>query len=104
MEAILEDMELFLTDLLQTGIATADPKAVRTAETLARRAEETGMHTGADLFQTIAQGLRQRQHQLEKADRSLTLAVCRGSYYIELCRRRLTEENIRHRWQEGEPL
>ncbi len=100
MEALLEEMELVLTDLLQQGLAAAEPPD----PDLAQRVRAAGMATGADLLGQIEAGLRDRQHQLEKSDSALVGAICRMSYYLELCRMRYPEEAIRSRWQEGERL
>ncbi len=104
METVLEDMELLLTDLLQSGLATAGPEMGKRAQALADRAQTTGMHTGAALLTEIARGLGERRHQMEKSDSPLVGVLCRTSYYVELCRQRRTEEVIRRRWQEGEQL
>ena len=104
MRALFEDMELALTDLLQTGLATAGDDAVKRFGDLSRRAEATGLHTGSALLKTISEHLAQRAHRAEKSDMELTSAVCRLQHYITLCRERLTEEDIRHRWQEGGTL
>lgn len=101
MRDLLNDLELALTDLMQTGAATAGPETVRRMETLSEKSEGAGLHTGGTLFGEIARLLRDRGHTMEKSDRELTAAVCRAVRYIELCRERMTEDDIRARWQEG---
>lgn len=101
MRALLEELELALTDLMQTGIATAGPDMARRMGELSRKCERTGAHTGGTLFGQIARLLAERAHTVEKTDMELTAAVCRAIHYITLCRERLTEEDIRSRWQEG---
>lgn len=101
MRALLDDMELALTDLMQTGLATAGPDAVKRFADLSRKAESQGLHTGSALLKTISEQLEHRAHRTEKSDIELTSAVCRLEHYITLCRERLTEDDIRLRWQEG---
>lgn len=104
MRALFDDMELALTDLLQTGFATAGPDAVDRLSALSRRTEAAGLHTGSALLKTISDLLEQRAHRTEKSDMELTSAVCRLEHYITLCRERMTEDDIRTRWQEGGTL
>lgn len=104
MRVLLEDMELALTDLMQTGLATAGPDAVKRFGELSRKGEAAGLHTGSALLKMISEFLEQRAHTTEKSDRELTSAVCRLEHYITLCRERLTEDDIRSRWQEGGTL
>lgn len=104
MRALLEDLELSLTDLLQTGLATAGADTVRRMAELSKRCESTGLHTGAALFGSISELLDNRAHQEQKSDHELTSAICRAEHYITLCRERLTEDDIRQRWQEGGTL
>ncbi len=101
MKELLDDLERGLTDLLQMGLATAGPDMAQRLEDLSAQAENAGLHTGASLFAGIAQLLLERSHSLEKTDRDLTAAVFRAEHYIILCRSRMTEEDIRRRWQEG---
>jgi len=101
MRELLDDLEQALTDLMQTGFATAGAGAVKRFGELSDRCEGTGLHTGGTLFKQIGEVLNRRLHTLEKTDLELTAAVCRAEYYITLCRERLTEDGIRERWQEG---
>lgn len=101
MRALLDDLELCLTDLMQTGLATAGADAWKRFAESSQRCESTGLHTGAALFGSISELLEKRAHQEQKNDSDLTAAICRAEYYITLCRERLTEEDIRRRWQEG---
>ena len=104
MRGLFDDMDLALTDLLQTGLATAGPDMVSKLANLSRKAEAQGLHTGSALLQIISEQLEHRAHRSEKSDMVLTSAVCRLEYYITLCRERLTEDDIRLRWQEGGTL
>ena len=45
--------------------------------------------------------LDERAHTMSKTDLDTAAAVFRVQHYITLCRARLTEEDIRARWQEG---
>ena len=101
MKALLDDLERALTDLLQMGLATAGPDMAKRMKDLSERSEATGLHTGGALFAEIARLLSERSHAMDKTDLRLTAAVCRTEHYITLCRSRLTEEDIRARWQEG---
>ena len=101
MKEILDDMERGLTDLLQMGLATAGADMVRRLRELSDRAEGAGLHTGGALFSQIATLLEERAHTMAKTDLEIANAVFRAQHYITLCRARLTEEDIRRRWQEG---
>ena len=101
MRELLDELERGLTDLLQMGLATAGPDMALRLEDLGTRAENAGLHTGGALFSEIARLLSERSHSLLKTDRSLTAAAFRAEHYITLCRTRMTEEDIRNRWQEG---
>lgn len=101
LKTFLDDFERALTDLLQMGIATAGPALAKRFARLGDHGESTGAHTGASLCSEIAALIEKRTHDLNKTDQELTAAVFRAGYYITLCRDRMTEEDIRHRWQEG---
>ena len=101
MNDLLDDLERGLTDLLQMGLATAGADMVRRLRDLSDRAEAAGLHTGADLFSQIAKLLDERSHTMAKNDLDIASAVFRAEHYITLCRARMTEEDIRRRWQEG---
>lgn len=101
MKTILDEMERSLTDLLQMGLATAGADMAKRFRALSEQCEETGFHTGAGLFDEISRLLEQRSHTMAKTDRALASAICRAEHYITLCRSRMTEEEIRMRWQEG---
>ncbi|MBQ7231198.1 MAG: hypothetical protein IJX04_09935 [Oscillospiraceae bacterium] len=101
MRTLLDDMERSLTDLLQMGLATAGPEMAKRLEEVSRRCGDTGLHTGAALMGELAGLLTQRSHAMDKTDLTLMAAICRTEHYITLCRTRMTEEDIRKRWQEG---
>lgn len=101
MRTLLDDMERSLTDLLQMGLATAGPDMAKRLEEVSRRCEATGLHTGAALMGELAGLLTRRSHAMDKTDLTLTAVICRTEHYITLCRTRMTEEDIRRRWQEG---
>ena len=101
MNELLDDLERGLTDLLQMGLATAGADMVRRLRELSDRAEGAGLHTGGALFSQIATFLEERAHTMAKTDLDTAAAVFRAQHYITLCRARLTEEDIRARWQEG---
>ena len=104
MRQILDDMERTLTDLLQMGLATAGPDMAKRLRDQSERCEATGLHTGAALMGELAGLLTRRSHAMDKTDLSLTAAICHTEHYIKLCRTRMTEEDIRQRWQEGGQL
>ena len=103
MNELLNELERGLTDLLQMGLATAGEDMVRRLHELSDRAEAAGLHTGGALFSQIATLLEERAHTMAKTDLEIAAAVFRAQHYITLCRARLTEEDIRARWQEGGP-
>lgn len=101
MRTFLDDFERALTDLLQMGIATAGADMEKRLARLGEAAGNIGAHTGAALCGEIASLIEKRTHDLNKTDLTLTAAVFRAEHYITLCRARMTEEDIRRRWQEG---
>lgn len=101
MNELLDELERGLTDLLQMGLATAGADMVRRLRSLSDRAEGAGLHTSGALFSQIASLLEERSHTMAKTDLDIAAAVFRAQHYITLCRKRLTEEGIRARWQEG---
>lgn len=101
MKTLLDDLGRALTDLLQMGLATAGPDMTKRLRDLSKQCETTGLHTGAALFAELSRLLTERSHTMDKMDLALTALVCRCEHYITLCRTRMTEEDIRIRWQEG---
>ena len=101
MNELLDELERGLTDLLQMGLATAGADLIRRLRELSDRAEGAGLHTGGALFSQIATLLEERAHTMAKTDLDTAAAVFRTQHYITLCRARLTEKDIRARWQEG---
>ena len=101
MTTVLDDLQQALTDLLQMGLATAGPEMGKRLDRVSQRCEDSGLHTGAGLSAEISRLLTQRSHSMDKTDLELTAVICRAQYYITLCRTRMTEEDIRLRWQEG---
>ena len=101
MKELLDDLERGLTDLVLLGLATAGPDMVARMHGLAKKCEDTGLHTGAELFAELGRAIAERNHTLEKTDHRAVQAICRAQHYITLCRTRMTEEDIRDRWQQG---
>lgn len=99
MTELLDDMELALTDLMQSGFSTGGAAAEKRLHALAQSCEDAGLHTGGALLSEIEQALAARAHTVEKNDLPLAEAVCRAARYIQLCRERLQEEQIALRWQ-----
>lgn len=99
MTELLDDVELALTDLMQSGFSTGGPAAQRLGP-LARRCEDRGLHTGSSLLAELERALTARSHTEQKNDLPLAEAVCRAERYIQLCREKLQEEQIIQRWQE----
>lgn len=97
---LLDDMELALTDLMQSGFSTGGPAAARRLQALALLCEGRGLHTGGTLLSDIQRALSARSHRVEKNDLPLAASVCRAARYIQLCREKLQEEQIVQRWQE----
>ena len=99
MTELLDDMELALTDLMQSGFSTGGPTAAKRMHDLSLACEERGLHTGGALLSEIERALVSRSHAVEKDDLPLAAAVCRTVRYIGLCREKLQEEQILRRWQ-----
>ena len=96
---LLNDMELALSDLMQSGFSTGGSAAAKRMHNLSLACEERGLHTGGTLLSEIEQALNSRSHAVEKDDLPLAAAVCRTVRYIQLCREKLQEEQILQRWQ-----
>ena len=99
MTELLNDMELALTDLMQSGFSTGGPDAAKRMHNLSLSCEDLGLHTGGALMSEIEGALTARAHAVEKDDLPLAAAVCRAVQYILLCREKLQEEEIIQRWQ-----
>ena len=65
------------------------------------RCAAAGLHTGAELAAELSRLLTARLDRMEKSDLEITAALCRMEHYITLGRHRMTEEDIRRRWQQG---
>lgn len=101
MRELLQELEQALTDLLQMGLATAGPQMADRMGALAEKCEATGLHTGSAIFAQLSEAIRERGHNLKKTNMRAAEAIFRAQHYITLCQTRLTEEDIRLRWQEG---
>ena len=99
MTELLDDMELALTDLMQSGFSTGGPDGAKRMRNLSLSCEERGLHTGGTLLSELEEALSARSHAVEKDDLPLAAAVCRTVRYIQLCREKLQEEEILQRWQ-----
>lgn len=99
MTELLDDMELALADLMQSGFSTGGPAAAQRLRALALTCEDCGLHTGGTLLSEIGQALSARAHTVKKDDRALAASLCRMERYIQLCREKLQEEQIIQRWQ-----
>lgn len=99
MTELLDDMELALTDLMQSGFSTGGPAAAKRLHDLSLACEDQGLHTGGALLAEMEQRLTARAHAVEKDDLPLAAAVCRTVRYIQLCREKLQEDEIVQRWQ-----
>lgn len=99
MTELIQEVQLALTELLQSGLDTGGPAAAPRLHTLAARCEELGLHTGASLLTQGEEALAARAHTMEKDDLPLAALLCRTARYLELCREKLQEESITLRWQ-----
>ena len=66
MTELLDDMELALTDLIQSGFSTGGPAAAQRLGGLARLCEDRGLHTGSALLSRLERALTARSHRVEK--------------------------------------
>lgn len=99
MTELLDELELALADLMQSGFSTGGAAAAQRLGTLSRRCEDCGLHTGGALLSQLERALTARSHTVQKSDLPLAAAVCRAARYIQLCREKLQEEQIEQRWQ-----
>ena len=99
MTELLDELELALTDLMQSGFSTGGPAATERFHALSQTCEDCGLHTGGDLLSELERALAARSHAVQKNDLPLTAAVCRAARYIQLCREKLQEDQIEQRWQ-----
>lgn len=99
MTELIQEVQLALTELLQSGLDTGGPAAAPRLRALAARCEELGLHTGSALLTQAEETLAARAHTMEKDDLPLAAVLCRTARYLELCREKLQEESITLRWQ-----
>ena len=97
---LLNEIELALTDLLQSGLDTGGQAAVPRLRGLAARCEDMGLHTGSALLTGLEEALAARAHAVQKEDVPLAAAICRTARYLELCREKAQEGAIETRWAE----
>ena len=98
MKELLEEILEALAGLLQSGFATAPPLASEHFDELARRCEDTGLHTGAALFTRLGELLQSGRHQLSPEPLPLAEAVSRAARYVTLCRERLALDAAEEDW------
>ena len=98
MTELLNDLELALTDVMQSGLATWGD-SVRFAN-LAECCEAHGLHTGAAMMNEISEYIKSRAHGLQKDDMPLASVLCRAVRYIALCREKSQEDEILARWSD----
>lgn len=96
MMQLLNDMELALTDVVQSGLATWGDSG--RFDNLAESCEAHGLHTGAALMNEISKYIQSRAHGLQKDDLPLASLICRAVRYIALCRQKAQEDDILARW------
>ena len=101
MNEFLDELQLSLTDLMQRGLSTAGPDTAKRFSGLSDRCAAAGLHTGAELAAALSRLLTVRLDRMEKSYLEITAALCRMVHYITLCRHRMTEDDIRRRWQQG---
>ena len=99
MTELIQEVQLALTELLQSGLDTGGPAAAPRLHALAAQCEGLGLHTGASLLTQAEEALAARAHTMEKDDLPLAALLCRTARYLELCREKLQEESITLRWQ-----
>ena len=99
MTELIQEVQLALTELLQSGLDTGGPAAAPRLHALAAQCEALGLHTGASLLTQAEEALAARAHTMEKDDLPLAALLCRTARYLELCREKLQEESITLRWQ-----
>ena len=99
MTELIQEVQLALTELLQSRLDTGGPAAAPRLHALAAQCEELGLHTGASLLTQAEEALAARAHTMEKDDLPLAALLCRTARYLELCREKLQEESITLRWQ-----
>jgi len=99
MTGLLNDMELMISDLMQTGFSTGGEAARLRGEELALRCDSMGLHTAKNILDQITSELRKRTFLETKNDHELMAQLCICLRYIELARLRLQENSIRQRWE-----
>lgn len=97
MNQLLEEMERVMADLMLSGYSSGAGIAHR-FRTLGDECARLGLHTGAELMETVARELEERTHTIQKEDLALTGDICRALRYVELCREKLQETDITVRW------
>ena len=95
----LDDIDLMISDLMQTGFSTGGEAARLRAEELALRCGSIGLHTAKTILDQVASELRKRTYLETKDDQELMALLCKCLRYTELARQRLQENSIRQRWE-----
>ena len=64
MTELIQEVQLALTELLQSGLDTGGPAAAPRLHALAAQCEELGLHTGASLLTQAEEALAARAHRV----------------------------------------
>lgn len=100
MNELLCEIDQVLSDLLQSGISTRWSSTAEELHGLSQQCKDMGMHTGSTLLIQLEKALLSRGHLMIKDDINITSIVCRVVRYLELCKEKLSEEEIYKRWDE----
>ena len=97
MNALLDDMERAMADLMLSGYGTGAELAGR-FRLLGEECSRIGLQNGGAWMEEIALGLEKRTHSIQKEDLALTENLCRAASYVRLCREKIQETQIIERW------
>ena len=98
MRDLLDDMQRAMADLLLSGYSSGAGISHR-FRSFGEACARSGLHTGAELMERVAQSLEDRSHAMQKEDLALTGEICRAMRYVELCTEKLQETDIALRWE-----
>ena len=98
MNELLDEMEMILSDLVQSGFSTGTAGASLRAESLSEALASSGLHTAGKIMSDLAAMLDRRQHLAEKDDAPLMDTVCKAARYVELAREKQMQRSILDRW------
>lgn len=90
MDELLKELELILTDFLESGLESVHEETLRQAKELSEALESQGLHQGARDLEEIYKLLNKNRHAIRPDWEPLLDRISHLDQYLGLCRERFT--------------